>query len=32
MYCSLLEQWLGFDSAAIIPGAEGFEQPRLVRA
>src|SRR6201999_1184061 len=32
MYCSLLEQWLGFDSAAIIPGAAGFERPQLVRA
>ena len=31
MYCSLLEEWLGFDSAAIIPGAEGFEKPKLVR-
>jgi uncharacterized protein (DUF1501 family) len=32
MYCSLLEEWLGFDSAAIIPGAAGFAKPRLVRA
>ncbi len=32
MYCSLLEEWLGFDAAAIIPGAEGFEKPKLVRA
>ncbi len=31
MYCSLLEQWLGFDSAQIIPGASGFERPKLVR-
>jgi uncharacterized protein (DUF1501 family) len=31
MYCSLLEEWLGFDSAAIIPSAEGFEKPKLVR-
>jgi uncharacterized protein (DUF1501 family) len=32
MYCSLLEQWLGFDSSQIIPGASGFERPQLVRA
>jgi uncharacterized protein (DUF1501 family) len=32
MYCSLLEQWLGFDSAQIIPGASGFERPQLVRS
>lgn len=32
MYCSLLEQWLGFDSARVIPGAAGFERPRLVKA
>jgi uncharacterized protein (DUF1501 family) len=32
MYCSLLEQWLGFDSAQVIPGAAGFERPRLVKA
>jgi uncharacterized protein (DUF1501 family) len=31
MYCSLLEEWLGFDSAAIIPGAASFEKPKLVR-
>ena len=31
MYCSLLEQWLGFDAAAIIPGAAGFARPKLVR-
>jgi uncharacterized protein (DUF1501 family) len=30
MYCSLLEQWLGYDAAAIIPGAAGFERPTLV--
>jgi uncharacterized protein (DUF1501 family) len=30
MYCSLLEQWLGFDAEAIIPGAKGFERPLLV--
>ena len=30
MYCSLLEQWLEFDAAAIIPGASGFARPTLV--
>jgi uncharacterized protein (DUF1501 family) len=30
MYCSLLEQWLDFDAAAIIPGASGFARPTLV--
>ena len=32
MYCSLLEQWLGHDAAAIIPGASGFARPTLVAA
>jgi uncharacterized protein (DUF1501 family) len=32
MYCSLLEQWLGFDSAQVIPGAAAFERPQLVKA
>jgi hypothetical protein len=32
MYCALLEQWLGFDAARIIPGASGFTQPTLVKA
>jgi uncharacterized protein (DUF1501 family) len=32
MYCSLLEQWLGFDSAQVIPGAASLERPQLVRA
>jgi uncharacterized protein (DUF1501 family) len=31
MYCSLLEQWLGFDSAQVIPGAAGLERPTLVK-
>jgi uncharacterized protein (DUF1501 family) len=31
MYCSLLEQWLGFDAEAIIPGAAGFARPTLVK-
>ena len=32
MYCSLLEQWMGFDAASVIPGAEGFARPQLVKA
>jgi uncharacterized protein (DUF1501 family) len=32
MYCSLLEQWLGYDAEAIIPGAAGFARPTLVKA
>ena len=32
MYCSLLEQWFGFDAAQIIPGASGFARPTLVKA
>jgi uncharacterized protein (DUF1501 family) len=32
MYCSLLEQWLGQDAGAIIPGAAGFVRPTLVKA
>ena len=32
MYCSLLEQWLGQDAAAIIPGASSFSRPALVKA
>jgi uncharacterized protein (DUF1501 family) len=31
MYCSLLEQWLGQDAAAVIPGASGFARPALVK-
>lgn len=31
MYCSLLEEWLGFDSAQVIPGASGFVKPKLVK-
>jgi uncharacterized protein (DUF1501 family) len=30
VYCSLLEQWLGADASAIIPGARGFARPALV--
>ena len=32
IYCALLEQWLGVDSAPIIPGASGFERPTLLAA
>ena len=32
MYCSLLEQWLGHDAAAVIPGASSFARPELVKA
>jgi uncharacterized protein (DUF1501 family) len=32
MYCSLLEQWMGFDASQVIPGASGFARPQLVRA
>lgn len=31
-YCSLLEQWLGVDAGPIIPGADGFERPQLLKA
>ncbi len=31
MYCSLLEQWLGYDAEPIIPGASGFARPVLVK-
>jgi uncharacterized protein (DUF1501 family) len=31
MYCSLLEQWLGFDAARVIPGASGYARPHLVQ-
>jgi uncharacterized protein (DUF1501 family) len=32
MYCSLLEEWMGFDSTQVIPGASGFVKPKLVKA
>ena len=32
IYCGLLEQWLGADAEAIIPGASGFAQPQLLAA
>ena len=31
VYCSLLEQWLGADASAVIPGASAFSRPALVR-
>jgi uncharacterized protein (DUF1501 family) len=31
VYCSLLEQWLGHDAAAIIPEAARFGRPALVK-
>ena len=31
VYASLLEQWLGFDAARIIPGAAKFARPKLVK-
>jgi uncharacterized protein (DUF1501 family) len=31
LYCGLLEQWLGFDAADVIPGASAFTRPTLVK-
>jgi uncharacterized protein (DUF1501 family) len=31
VYAALLEQWLGFDAARVIPGAGKFQRPRLVK-
>ena len=31
VYCSLLEQWLGADAGAVIPGAKSFSRPALVK-
>jgi uncharacterized protein (DUF1501 family) len=31
LYCALLEQWLGTDAAAIVPGASRFARPALIR-
>ncbi len=31
VYSSLLEQWLGEDAAAVIPGAKSFQRPVLVK-
>jgi uncharacterized protein (DUF1501 family) len=33
MYCALLDQWMGHDAAAVIPGADGFSNiPILVKS
>ena len=32
LYCSMLEQWLGSDAAAIIPGASGYGRIPLLRS
>jgi uncharacterized protein (DUF1501 family) len=31
IYCSLLEQWLGADASAVIPGAKAFTRATLVK-
>jgi len=31
VYAGLLEQWLGTDAAAVLPGADAFARPALVR-
>ena len=31
LYCALLEQWFGTDAAAVIPDANGFTRPELLR-
>ncbi len=31
VYASILEQWLGFDAAAVIPNAAKFGRPRVVK-
>lgn len=31
LYCSLIEQWLQADAGPIIPGADGFERPALLK-
>jgi uncharacterized protein (DUF1501 family) len=31
VYASLLEQWLGFDAARIIPGASKLTRAKLVK-
>ena len=31
LYCSLLEQWFGFDSSAVIPNAASFARPALLK-
>jgi uncharacterized protein (DUF1501 family) len=31
LYCALIEQWLGGDAGAVIPGASRFSRPRVIR-
>jgi uncharacterized protein (DUF1501 family) len=31
LYCALLEQWLGVDPAAVVPGAARFQRPQVIR-
>ena len=31
LYSALLEQWLGADAEAIIPGARKFARPKVIR-
>jgi uncharacterized protein (DUF1501 family) len=31
LYCALLEQWLGTDPGAVIPGAAKFQRPHVIR-
>ena len=31
LYCSLLEQWFGYDAAAVIPNAGAFARPLLLK-
>ena len=31
LYCAILEDWLGADAEAIIPGARAFKRPAIVR-
>ena len=31
LYSALLEDWLGADAEAIIPGARGFARPKVVK-
>ena len=31
LYCALIEQWLGADAGAIIPGASSFKRPQVIR-
>ena len=31
LYAAVLEQWLGVDAAAVLPGAERFDRPAILR-